>query len=64
MFEIKLHASRRTAIAGSLPRVQTGSAPLLRELASLGLTEEASIGILRVLLRVGARPAVIDPSES
>ena len=63
MLENKLHASRWTAIAETLPRVPTGSAPVLRELASLGLTEEASIGILRVLLRVGARPAVIDPSE-
>jgi Fe2+ transport system protein FeoA len=56
--------ARGTAVIEDGPlEVATGSAPMLRQLTSLGLTEETSIGILRVLLRVGARPVEVGPSD-
>ena len=43
------------------PRVRTQPIQVVEELTALGLTEEASLGVLRLLLGRG-RPA-IDPSE-
>jgi hypothetical protein len=36
---------------------------MIQELCSLGLTPEASFGILKVLMRSGTRAVVTDPSE-
>ena len=42
-------------------RVFTGSDEFLRELNSLGLTQESSLGVLRVLLRLENPTAASDP---
>ena len=44
-------------------RVPAGPDTVLRELASLGLTEDASRGILIVLMRRETPPAAIDWDE-
>ena len=44
------------------PAARAGSGEILRELSSLGLTQEASLGVLRLLLGRGSR-AASDPSE-
>ena len=49
-------------LAGGPPSVRGGSHEMMRELCSLGLTREASLGILKVLLQGGSRPAG-DPAE-
>ena len=36
---------------------------MVRELTALGLTEETSLGILRVLMRCGTRPAGVDSAD-
>jgi hypothetical protein len=50
-------------LADGPPVARAGSGEMLRELGSLGLSQEASLGILKVL--IGRRPpqAVSDPSE-
>ena len=53
--------SGRTGAPG---RARTGSEEALRKLTSLGLTHEASLGILRVLRRDEQRTATIDIDES
>ena len=50
--------------AGAPGRARTGSEEALRKLTSLGLTHEASVGILRVLRRDGQRTATLDTDES
>jgi len=48
----------------TLVEVPAGATPdMIRELCLLGLTEETSLGILRVLMRSDSRTAVPDPSE-
>ena len=48
----------------TLAEVPAGATPdMIRELCLLGLTEETSLGILRVLMRSDSRTAVSDPSE-
>ncbi len=44
--------------------IPAGAAPdMIRELRSLGLTQETSIGILRVLMRSDVQTAAHDPGE-
>ena len=50
-------------LADGPPRVRAGSEEMLRELSSLGLTKEASLAILIVLMRPGTPTPAIDPSE-
>ena len=45
------------------PAARAGSGEILRELCSLGLTREASMGVLKLLLGSNARRAASDPSE-
>jgi len=45
------------------PAARPGSGDILRELCSLGLTHEASVGILKVLMGSTTRPVAYDPSE-
>lgn len=40
-----------------------GPHEMIQELCSLGLTQEASVGILKVLMRSGARTGLTDPAE-
>ena len=48
----------------TLVEAPPGATPdMIRELCLLGLTEETSLGILRVLMRSDSRTAVSDPSE-
>ena len=48
----------------TLVEIPAGAAPdMIRELCLLGLTEEASIGILRVLMRSDVATAAHDPGE-
>ena len=45
------------------PAERAGSGEILRELCSLGLTREASLGVLKVLLASDTRRAASDPSD-
>ena len=60
-----LHAGQAgsAAVTERPLHVHAGPGRAIRELTSLGLTEEASLGILRVLLRCGGHPAVFDAPE-
>ena len=49
-------------LAQGAPSVRGGSHEMMRELCSLGLTREASLGILKLLVQGGSRPAG-DPAE-
>ena len=40
-----------------------GPHEMIRDLCSIGLTQEASVGILKVLMRSGARTGPTDPAE-
>jgi hypothetical protein len=40
-----------------------GPHEMIQELCSLGLTREASLGILKVLMQSGSRPVSTDPGE-
>ena len=40
-----------------------GSHEMIQEQCSLGLTREASLGILKMLMRSGGRPVATDPGE-
>ena len=59
----KLNASGAVAMADGPPRVRAGADEMLRELSSLGLTKEASVGILMVLMRPEAPTPALDPYE-
>jgi hypothetical protein len=50
-------------ISDGPPAARAGSGEILRELGSLGLSREASLGVLRILLATGARRAASDPSD-
>lgn len=51
------------ALADGPLRVRAGSDEVIRELSSLGLTMEASLGIMKVLMRRGNPTAAVDASE-
>ena len=50
-------------LADGPPAARVGSGEILRELCSLGLTREASLGILKILVGSKTRRAAADPSE-
>ena len=45
------------------PAARAGSGEILRELCSLGLTREASLGVLKLLMGGTTPRAASDPSE-
>jgi hypothetical protein len=53
----------RPLLVDSPPAARPGSGDMLRELCSLGLTHEASVGILKYLMGSTTRRAAYDPSE-
>ena len=51
------------AAAARAPGARRGPHEMIQELCSLGLTREASLGILKMLVQGGSRPLATDPGE-
>ncbi len=61
--DLMLVAVGPVGVADGPMRIRAGSDEVIRELSSLGLTREASLGIMNVLLRRENPTAAADPSE-
>jgi hypothetical protein len=53
----------RPLLVENPPAARPGAGDMLRELSSLGLTQEASLGILKYLMGSTPHRAAHDPSE-